>query len=152
MTAKEKSTGIIIKGDEVSFLRPDADEYFCPPTFVILHDVTGKDLRRCDFYIVRAQAGTGDDLIVSDSVYDTAIAYFANDAELKEILVDIPGGPWNRIGEVHAIRYRRKGKHAGDYEHPYDPPVVLYRCERPHAYRLRLPDSCIVDERGFVSP
>jgi hypothetical protein len=125
-----------------------------PAEFVLVQDTSGELLRRCDFYIVRAKKGGG--MVASPQsriVLHDAQEYFGNGSRMPSGNVDIPNGPWHRLGKVQFIRYRRWGHAKAFYEHEYSPTVVLEQTARgAHAWRLPLPGGCQVDSRGFGWP
>lgn len=124
-----------------------------PAEFVLVQDTTGSVLRRCDFYVVRARSSASRVLAVNhEQVLRDAREYFGNDTRMSSAKVDIPKGPWHRLGKVQFIRYRRWGNAKGFYEHEYEPSVDLFGTRSPSALRLALPDGCVVDSRGFGKP
>lgn len=120
--------------------------------FVLVEDPSGTYLERCDFYIVRWSSRKPSSNLTTTSIDDIVNDYFGDEHRLVHGSVDIPKGPWQRVCEVAFIRYRRAGYASGDYEHPYDPPVVLFQNEGVPAFKLALPSGCVVDDRGFVTP
>jgi hypothetical protein len=124
-----------------------------PRGFVVIHDTAGKLLSPCDLYIVKWYSNKG--VAVSDLPHDELASvreYYGAKTKIKVGLVEIPEGPWEKVGRVQLIRYFRAGKAEDTYEHEFDPPVDLFDCARPLAWRLPLPQGCVVDDRGFVWP
>jgi hypothetical protein len=159
---------LLVRADKVSFvsteqvrrvgyhaLDPDAmpSDIELPGNYVLVHDTAGELLNRCDFYIVRWYSDSGhfDHNRSSQKAVRDAKAYFGSGASIRVGSVDIPDGPWKRETKVKCIRYRRHG-YDKLFEHTYEVPVHLFTTDKPLAWRVSLPDSCIVDERGFVRP
>lgn len=158
---------MLVRGDKISFVSTEqADrvgvhhlddgkmpsDIALPEDFVLVHDTSGVLFDRCHMYIVRWHSATKTVSDVHQDDIKAARSYFGNGSRLKVGDVEVPEGRWNRIGEIRFIRYRRAGNARGNYEHEFKPPVVLYSTQSGLAWKLRLPDGCIVDERGFVRP
>jgi hypothetical protein len=120
-----------------------------PRGFVLVHDSAGRILSKCDIYILRWHKGGRKR--PHDADLAMARDYFGSDANLGSGKVEIPDGKWARVARVQLIRYRRPGFRK-PFEHKYDPVVDLFMSERPLAWRLPLPEGCVVDSRGFVRP
>lgn len=159
---------LLVRGDNISFVsveqvakvgrhKLDADkmpsDVVLPSNYVLVHDTTGSLLNRCELFIVRWHKGGAESVPdeASAAVAD-ARAYFGSNVALQLGEVDVPKGPWHRVTKVAFIRYRRAGNTGGMYEHEFDAPVLLYDTVRPLAWKLALPDRCVVDARGFVRP
>lgn len=124
-----------------------------PRGYVLIHDTRGNLLSKCDLYIVKWHNAAS--ILLSDLPHQqlkAAQTYFGAQTPIKCGRVDIPDGPWRELGPVRFIRYFRAGKQQDDYEHEFDPPVDLCDQKQPLAWRLPLPDLCVVDDRGFVWP
>lgn len=126
-------------------------------SYVVVHDTSGVLFSSCDLYIVRwhrlyTRDNSGMDEI-SPAALSAAQEYYGNKVPISVGSVEIPEGPWSRIpGKMALVRYRRYGVDQDDYEHVWEPAVSLYDCAQPIAWRLPLPEGCVVDERGFVRP
>lgn len=125
--------------------------------YVVVHDTTNSLLSSCDLYIVKWHQIYTRDSSGLDEISPEALAsareYYGPKTPIRVGSVEMPEGPWSRIpGKMALIRYRRYGVDQDDYEHVWEPSVSLYDCARPIAYRLPLPEGCVVDERGFVRP
>ena len=125
-----------------------------PKGYVLAHDSTGAILDPCEFFILKWRSGAK--MAPRPEEVREAEAYFGEGKKIRRGRVQIPQGKWRKICRIAVIRYTRYGDLAGDYEHPYDlyyeKPVWLFILNRPLAFKLRLPDGCLVDERGFVRP
>lgn len=122
-----------------------------PPAYVLVNDAAGRLLDRCEIYIVRWRNNKRRE--VSDiHRADLAAAqdYFGSGASIRNGFVDIPKGPWKRVVRVRYIRYERFGFDK-PFEHRYDPAVDLFSTQ-PLAWRIPLPEGCVIDSRGFVRP
>lgn len=147
------ATRAVQEGDVIWSPRtPPADIRF-PRGFVLVHDTTGRLLEKCDLYVVKWRPG-GAKNAPSDVLAD-AREYFVDQSgralPIRYGSVEIPAGSWSKIARVKYIRYRRAGR-IKPMEHEYQVPVDLRYCRRPLAWRLPLPDGCVVDDRGFVWP
>jgi len=164
-----RRTNLLVRGTHIEFVsveqvrrvgRHKLDYYampsdaVIPAEFVLVQDTSGEVLRRCDFYIVRAKSsGTIVPQDTNDKVLRDAEDYFRGGRRLSTTNVDIPNGPWHRLGKIQFIRYRRWGHAKGFYEHEYSPTVALEQTGRGSiAWRLPLPNGCQVDSRGFGWP
>lgn len=166
---------LLVRGDVISFVSveqtklkgPLSDEekrnerklpsdIKIPRNYVLVHDTTGTILDRCDMYVVRwrktsVRNASNMRTDMNEEALRNAQQYFGAD-DLRFGSVDIPKGPWHRVARIKHIRYRRVGVHSASYDHEYEVPVDLLYCKKPLAWRLPLPNGCIVDERGFVWP
>jgi hypothetical protein len=123
-----------------------------PPTYVLVHDAVGRLLEKCDIYVLKWRSSRRQmqsDMHQSD--LRAAENYFGPQASIRGGFVEIPRGSWAPVTQVRFIRYRRFG-FRNAFEHRYDPPVKLLSTSRPLAWRLPLPDGCVIDSRGFVRP
>jgi len=170
---------LLVRGDKVSFLSVEryqefqksggsrreedgrviwepempASDVVLPGGYVVVHDTTGNLLSKCDLYIVKWYSLQG--VSVSDLPHrelSAARKYYGAKTPIKVGSVDVPDGSWSEVGDVQFIRYFRAGHAQDTYEHMFDPPVKVYDCDSPLAWRLPLPEGCIVDDRGFVWP
>lgn len=122
-----------------------------PPSYVLVHDAAGRLLNKCDVYVLRwssSRRQMESDMHRSD--LRAAQDYFGPEARIRGGSIDLPGEDWAPIARIHIIRYRRYG--FGMFEHVYDTPVELQSTTRPLAWKLPLPDGCVIDSRGFVRP
>lgn len=171
---------LLVRGDRVSFVSveqleksgakrtvDDGRVYWdpAPPKsdvvmekgYVVVHDPSGALLSSCDLYVVKWHriytSSVSDVDEVSPEVLAAAKEYYGAKTPISVGSVEFPEGPWSRIaGKMALIRYRRYGVDQDDYEHVWDPSVSLFICKHPIAFRLPLPEGCVVDERGFVRP
>ncbi len=149
--SRDDGESVLVKGDTVTFFRQDGASTRLPPSYKLVHDTRGDYIDARDVIVMRVQdaARYTHGMRLSRSV--DARNYFGKSAKLVPKSLDLPRGPWSRCGLVNAIWYRRA--YLGElvpFEHPYDPPVPLFQCG--DAYKLRLPDGAVYDERGFVWP
>lgn len=137
-----------------------ADIRSIPPSYVLAHDANGVVLPKCELYVLKWTRG-GTERPASPQDLRAAERYFGTRRVVRGT-VDIPHGPWRRLCRVSVIRYHRDAgptpRHVGDFEHPYaldlkyDEPVWLSACRSPLAFRLALPDGCIITTHGFEKP
>jgi hypothetical protein len=150
---EEGSTSIVVRGDEVSFLEHGTKkEVVLPDDFLVVQDVSGSVLRKCDLYFLRNRGVVKDDTRLTNAASQAVKKWYGDGVSIDKYRVDLPEGAWQRVAKIDGIRYRREGDLAGPYEHPYDPPVVLFRASHAPAWRVVHPDGCIIDERGIVHP
>jgi len=134
-----------------------------PKDFVLVHDTEAAILPKCELYVLRWR-GTRRD--ASGALPSAVTEYFGKERP-RSGGVEIPDGPWKKVCKVRFIRYTRYGvavdpedktkivmRSGGKipFEHGYDPPVDLHVCKRPLAWKLSLPDSCVITAHGFISP
>lgn len=121
-------------------------------SYVLVHDTTGRLFDPCDFYVVRWLGGRSR-VNVNDPAIVDAQSYFGPDVPIRSGSVEtIPSGVvWQHEARVKFIRYRRAG-YDKPFEHEYAELVPLRVSERPVAWRLPLPVSCVVNDHGFVKP
>lgn len=159
---------LLVRGDQISFVSTEQvarvgrhnldavampSDVTLPASYVVVHDPTGKLLNKCDMYFVRWKNETRKRApTVRPELIRIARAYFGRGSTITRGTVDIPKGPWHRECEVQFIRYRREGDDNRPYEHEYDVPVKLLYSARPLAWRLPLPEGCVVNSHGFVRP
>lgn len=159
---------LLVRGDRISFVSTEQirkvgrhkldpvampSDVKLPNSYVVVHDPTETLLNKCDMYFVRwRNVSRNRVLTVHPELMKIARAYFGSGSEISRGTVDIPKGPWHRECEVQFIRYRREGDDSNHYEHEYDVPVRLMYTTRPLAWRLPLPEGCVVNAHGFVRP
>jgi hypothetical protein len=159
---------LMVKGDRVDFVRLDGTIFKCPRDFIVMHDVSGQDRRRCDFYVCSYSWKRCDVCDVDPVTLREFRKYYGNQAVPEVGTIAVPKGPWHRAYEIDAIRYRRRhvpqrGFKDIPYRHlwnddrhglgtfKYSVPVWVEE-NGLGAYRMPLPEGCVVDERGYVSP
>lgn len=167
---------LLVRGDRVSFVSdeqvkksgakrsvkdgrvywdpaPPKSDVVLPRDYVIVHDPTGTLLSACDMFIVRFFSTTISKESISTDAVSAARQYYGKNLRLRVGSVELPEGPWKKIpGKMQMVRYRRAGDLADNYEHVWEPSVHLYDCRKPIAWRMPLPEGCVVDARGFVRP
>jgi hypothetical protein len=118
-----------------------------PAAYGIIHDPEGEHFDRCECFF-----GPYKSTQRKVEMTSKAKAYMGPSYPARFAVVDVPRGPWNSVGEVAQIFYRRPGRYSGKYFHPFKDGYAptLSKCGR--FYRLSLPGGCIVDDRGFVFP
>lgn len=126
-----------------------------PRSHVLVHDTTGYLLDKCELYVVRWRGARRRNPTSDDPAMIDAEKYFVTEdgspVPIRTGSVEIPDGAWRKVARVKYIRYRRAG-YQTPFEHEYDVPVDLEDTMRPLAWRLPLPEGCVVDNRGFVRP
>jgi hypothetical protein len=157
---------LLVRGDRIEFVSTEQvkavgrhplsetempSDIKLPKGYVLVHDANGVLFNRCHFYVVKWQSTRTSLSKVHEDDIKVAQEYFDNAPNLQVGAIQAPKGPWKRIAKVQFIRYNRYGYDKG-FEHEYDPTVFLYSTHNPLAWRLTLPNGCIVDERGFVNP
>ena len=142
----------LIRGDLVKLELEDGEVVNVPSEYGLVHDVDGEELNRCELVICPYQINGNLNVRLPKNVRKAAISYFGHSNKLVKGVVEIPSGPWQHIGDVVFVYYRRKGKKKGLYQHPFEIPVPLYQQRNGDCFKLELPDFCIIDSRGFVWP
>lgn len=161
-----EGTSIIIRGDIVSIVLTDDTLISMPEDWGLIHDTKGKCVDECEVFIAPYVMGHKLDAQRMREVNSDAISYYGNDAELNVSYVEIPVGPWDRVGDIKVINYDRYGELEGPYYHDTDVPrkrserAILMRAsryqllcgQRCRPFRISLPDGCRVTSHGFVWP
>lgn len=144
----------VVKGDQVSFLLEDGEEFFLPERHVVIHDPLNRLLRNCDFFFV-GYSSFKEGMSFSDTELQAIVLHYYGPLPMSEIDVEVPLKGWKpQKRRVKAIRYRRVGDLAALYHHKYNEPQPLFEHGRkgnPTAWRLS-PPVCIADRSGFVFP
>ena len=155
-------SSFLVKGDEVGFTRSgDGRKSSIPESFLMLHDITRKHFRRCDFYIVEHVELPDFPIVFDEQTVEEAQNYYGKAVKLAAAGIALPDASWKSVGVVDEITYRRhpsdpqpflSEKVGGRYYHPYKPAVALYEARPGHGWRASLPEGCIVNAHGFVRP
>lgn len=123
-----------------------------PAGYVFVNDASGRLMSKCDIYVVKWRNSRRRE---STDIHPTDLAvaeeYFGSGAPIRSGFVDLPKGPWKRVARVRFIQYSRFGS-PKPFQHRYDPPVDLQSSKNPLAWKIPMPDGCIIDSRGFVRP
>ena len=151
---------IIVKGVSVIFDLTDGSSVRPRASAGMMHDPTGRAWPKKSLLVGAYQKGG-----ITDDVPEDAKRYLGRNYSAHEGSVDLPPkrlGEWEKLGEVETIYYRRPGTRApGKFHHEFNKPglrrlvhgtgrAMLYA--RGSYYRLELPRSAIVDDRGIVWP
>ena len=134
----------LIKGREISFDMTDGETIELPITHGMIHSPDTS--KKCHVYFGPYQK-------TREAVSELpriANAYFGSDYKGRVAYLDIPNGKWRPVGEVDVIFYDRPGEHRDYYRHKFAKPIPLSVNGRFH--RLSLPNGCVVNDRGFVTP
>lgn len=162
-----QTSHLLVRGDRISFVsveqvrkvgeHPLSDskmpsDIVLPNDYVLVHDTSGVLFDPCHMHIVKWHGGRKTLNGARSKDAQAAHTYFGKGVSVSVGEVEVPNGAWSRVAKVKFIRYRRHGYAKGNYEHPFDPTVFLLSTQKPLAWKLRLPNGCIVDDRGFVRP
>jgi hypothetical protein len=154
---------LAVKATHVAFETPgDRDgrpSIRLPKAYGMLHDEDGAQWDRCSV-LIGPWKSTRERLPDLDR---KARRYFGPGWEATAAVVDLPPralGAWEFVSEVKRIYYVRRGNIMGGklFQHPFkkrwyqfgDKRALLY--SRGSFRRLELPDGCVINYRGFVSP
>lgn len=144
---------MIVKGREISVQMKTGEVLVYPPDWLLVHDEAADIVRSCDALFLPAhfhhKGRSGADKFQAgklDEYYGEKVKEWAT------LAVDVPENGWEYLGVVSRIFYTRDGEHEGEYDHPFLDGVRLYECTTMPAAKLRLPDGCVWNWRGFVSP
>lgn len=150
--ARRNAARLLVRGDLVKLKLQGGEIVELPDDFGLIHDPVGGVCDRCVIYIT-AYALNGNPVVsMPHELESIARAYFGNHGKLVDGSVELPDGPWQPVGEVVRIYYARYGNQKGLYYHAFKRPVALHKQSRGPAYKLVLPDGCVVDSHGFVWP
>lgn len=157
-------------GRDVAIVLTNDREIDPPSRAGMLYDETGIDWPKCSLLIAPFRGWTHEP--ESTKTFKSARYYFGRDTEIGAGTLTIPAralSSWTRVGDVREIFYLRAGTKApGRFQHRFhkprglwrliflfnrraaNTPVVLYKSRG--AYRLELPDGCMIDDRGIARP
>lgn len=144
---------MVILGFGVTFVETSGHLRWLPQDLVLVHDPTGKRLRRCDVYIAPI-AGLASLSDVDPRSRDFADSWYDSE-KLHGVAVALPSPDWVALTRVREIRYHAQRQHR---YHPFETsdgrssPQVLYENRRTTAWKVRLPSGCLIEARGFVKP
>lgn len=158
-------TPLLVRGDIVYMELANGRKLNIEESWGLVHDVTGECADKCEIFIcpysIRGPAAGQ----VDSDVHEAATSYWGDDYRLKAGSVVIPDGPWDRVSRILRVYYSRYGNEGSPYQHPFEKDVssaaILYKQRRASkcadgkmhkAYRISLPDSCVVNAHGFVWP
>jgi hypothetical protein len=164
-----KTGEFLVRGERVEFVsveqvrrvgrhKRDAEkmpsDILMPRGYVAAHDATGRLLSKCDIYIVKwHRTGTRTTPNGAKRMDENALRvfhdYYGNNAVPVSGKIDVPRGRFKQIARVQFIRYSREG-FTIPFEHEFDPPQHLSATS--NAWRVPLPEGCLIDSRGFVRP
>lgn len=168
---------VYVQGNVAAIDLDEGSKVRIPKNFGVVRDPIGKHLNRCDVYLCAYKISSKPLGTIPQGIAKVVAAYWSADTELVRVTVEIPKGPWHRLGVVETIHYVRYDadhkedvpedkKRSGPFWHDFDgsegpwiytfsdrdPTVVLYESRCMHAFKLDLPDGCIINDRGFVWP
>lgn len=165
-TCDLEGSKIMIRGDIVSIELTNDKVVELPDDWGLIHDPSGVGVDKCEVFIAPFTEGRRTRNSELSNVGDDARAYYGFGEELHDVTVEIPNGPWERVGDISCINYDRYGELEGPYYHDTDVPkrrserAILMRqrraevlCgKRVRAFRISLPDGCRITAHGFVWP
>jgi len=143
---------LMVRGDLVKFDLDDGRVVEVPEDFGLVHDPAGEVIDRCDMLVVSYRLTSRRRVPVQTGIAELAKDYFGDSKAVLSGSVAIPKGPWQPLGVVATVYYARYGHKQGLYYHPFEDRVELFKQARGKALLLRMPDKCVVNERGFVWP
>jgi len=163
---KIEESDIFIRGDIVSLDLTNGVNVAFPEDWGLVHDSTGRCVDRCEVFITPYVEGRRLSNSEARGVGQDAKSYYGSDTVLHDAIVEIPKGPWDRVGDIACIYYDRYGELEAPYYHKTDVPrkrserAILFKQRTPklllgkrvRAFRLSLPDGCKITAHGFVWP
>src|SRR5262245_41136563 len=100
----------VVRDGIVSWKRPMPSDAKLPPDYVMVNDAAGRLLSKCDIYVVKwRNAGRRETSEIHRSDLSAARDYFGSGAQIRSGFIEVPRGPWRRVGRVRLIRYMRYG-------------------------------------------
>jgi hypothetical protein len=150
-------TPLLIRGNVVSCDLADGRTVDFPESWGLVHDITGQCLDKCEIFICPYTARNPIRHRLPSEVHEAAVEYFGEGEMLLEGTVELPTGPWERVGVITRVYYSRYGELSSPYQHPFKKGAVLHKQKRAHAgrqkaYRISLPSDCVITAHGFVDP
>jgi len=153
-------TPLLVRGDVVSCELADGRSVEFPEDWGLVHDPTGICVNQCEVFVCPYSAKTPLRHRLPPDVADAAHSYWGKGERLLEGFVELPEGPWERVGVIQRLYYDRYGELSSPYQHPFEKGATLYKQRkaqkyhsgRHRAYRISLPDGCVINAHGFVHP
>ena len=143
---------LLIRGDLVKLELEDEEILDVPEHWGLVHDVDGKLLDRCELVICPYALVSDSVNELSKNIVKAGVTYYGGRKRLVKGVVEIPSGPWQRIGNAVFIYYARYGKKRGLYQHPFEESVPVYQQVYGDCLKIKLPNKCIIDSRGLIWP
>lgn len=144
---------LLVKGDVRRLTLTSGEEIQLPSAFGMVHDPDGIVMDRCTVLVLLYTHVAHGELPITHAERKAAEKYFGNDYEAVRVLVDFPTPLWILAGNVRAIEYARKGQRRGRRRHLFKGEATrLFAHRTLRAFKLVLPDGCVLDARGFVDP
>ena len=143
-----------------NYKKSNENEWDLPKGWVFWHDESSSLQPAQRFFLTPQSGGSGTKNTTrnaresSDNRNEMALweKYYGSSIMPRKTKVAIPDSGWRLVERIDGIRYRRKGKHEGLYEHEFSRKVPVYEAEGGRAFYLDLGSDFVADERGFVVP
>lgn len=157
MASKKKQDAPFVRGDAVKLDLDDGQSIEFPRPWGMVQDPSGTILSRCEVLILPYEVDLTQEVLDAKQCARSAREYFGSKTKLYWGDLEVPRGRWERVGRVvHVIWYRRYGFASGNFYHPFkqsmQTPVDVHRLKSGKAYKLSLPDGCVLTRHGFVWP
>ncbi len=143
---------LLVKGDVHSLEFEDGRNLSLPRGWGMVHDPSGQQIGRCTVLLMKYNRALESANPITDIERKAAQDYFGQSYEPVRVILDFPTGKWQSGGRITEVRYARRGKFGGEWRHRFKKAVRLCIHASPRAYKLELPDDCVLDVRGFVRP
>jgi len=143
---------LLVKGDVRLLELDDGGRIALPPGWSQVHDPTGHKIPACTILVLQYTYPDDGGPPLTQSELREAEIYFGTAYIPTRVGVDIPSEPWIMVGHVRAISYARRGRHRGNKRHAFKVPVPLHAQPSRSAFRISLPQGCVLDARGYVWP
>lgn len=148
---------MLMRGNRVVLIEADDEsQIIIPDDFWIIWDRSGHHLRRCDIYLLRCRPVSARNVEFDPQDLSEAEDYWGPRDRWTPWQFTIPRGDWKKIAQVVRIGYRRgrtgNWLHPGPDEPPFEKPATLYQSASGDGWRIRLPNDCVLDDRGFIYP
>lgn len=148
---------IIVKGTNVQLDLDNEESFSFPPGWAMVHDPEGEVLRSCSAYIVapskNSQNARGSE---RQRISTEAKRYFQSPSatEVRFVRPSVNDRDWKVLeGKAIRIFYDREGETIfGRRVHSYKEKVPVLVDKKTGTFRLEMPDRCLWNWRGFVSP
>lgn len=152
MKRGRRAPTLTVLGGQVDLYMDDGSTLVIPRAYGMAYDPSGAALEKCSLWFVPTE-------VTQEAIRNTTPEqrkWFGSDYEGRRAFVDVPSDGWELVGRVAEIVYFRPGHHENDWRHPFQPAQPLEMSTRTEtgdaAYVLRLPEGCVIDWRGIVSP
>lgn len=143
----------LVMGTLVSFDMRDGRQFDAPDRAGLMYCTVGSAWPRCVLMVGPFRRG-GE----TDNISLAARKWLRDDYQPNEGRIDTPPSTWREVGELERIWYLRTGALNVYVKHKFKKrqllviPVKTTLSRAGKWWKIQLPGTCIINERGIVSP